>query len=269
MTHEGNERDTAMPSLDFDLEVAADDDQPGEVRLAALESVMDKAFLSSLVVLPTPGVDETERLFREHVQMFGRIRATAKRIVGGGDKGGKAAGGPVKIKALELKNFFDVFQETVQVIADEARDTPIPEEDDPADDDVDTPEGRAPGDPGGVAIRAAFLPWPRFRHPEESCCCLPLEPCGCGVVVKEFRGLQLRWRRRRITTVIEPWASRATIVFRWVWVLEWVPVQYIKTITTHCECHGTGKTDVGVRVVRDLPLLTFWRGYQACATAHH
>ena len=87
---------------------------------------------------------------------------------------------------------------------------------------------------------------------------MPVECGGCGVMIKEFRGWQLRWVLRRITRWVEPWSSRRRLVFRWVWVLEWVPAQLIKTITVRC-CSDRPTTHIQQRVVLDRALMNFWR----------
>lgn len=87
-------------------------------------------------------------------------------------------------------------------------------------------------------------------------------PCGgCAVVVKEFRGFHLRWVRRLITITIEPWTSRQRIIRKVVWVLEWVPVQMIKTITVKCCSEGKSKTHIEKKVIVDRELQNFWRHY--------
>ena len=46
---------SAMESLDLALKVAADDDQPDDLRDAAIDSILPKTFMSGLTILPTPG----------------------------------------------------------------------------------------------------------------------------------------------------------------------------------------------------------------------
>lgn len=253
--------ETAMKAVPYDMGLAADPGQPAELREAALLGIMAKIFLSQFVIMPTKGDEllrkETEQLFDGHLRMFRHVAEVAAEIIDDPD-----AGPGVKTSALELKNFFDVFLEAVQVIAEETRETPPP-------DHVPEPdEENGNGDGNGTfekPIRAAYLPWPRHRHAVEACCCLPVEAEGCGVVVKEFRGLQLVWRARLITRTIEPWTSRARIIRKIVWVLEWVPVQFIKTISV--DCHGQPR--IRTKTVRDHTLMTFWRGYEACGAGHH
>lgn len=244
--------ETAMAALRFDLQVAADAGQPDEVREAALDGIMGKAFLSQIMILPTQGKDvaeETGRLFQAHVALIGRIRGAMTRIVKASD-----AGAGVKTRALELKNFFDVFVEAAQVIAERTREEVPPKK---------VPEN-GDGAVVGTPIRAPYLTWPRHRHPAEACCCIEVGPEGCGVLVKEFRGVMLVWRARIITEWIEPWYSRRRLIKKIVWVLEWVPVQFIKKISVDCR----GEPQVEMRTVGDYALMNFWRGHEACGGGH-
>ena len=237
---------SAMESLELALKIAADDDQPDDLRDAAIDSILPKTFMSGLTILPTPGVNETKEIFDAQMKSYDGIRQTMARIVEG-----KKACGSTKVKALEVKSFFDAYKEAVGEIAQEAQETNVP-------------EGGGEGEDEGVAVRAAFFWFPRFGPSEEACCCMPVDCCGCGVTVKEFRGLQLIWRPRLITRTIEPWTSRARIIRKIVWVLEWVPVETIKTIIVSCERHGGHRTTVSQQVVRDSSLLTYWRHMEPC-----
>lgn len=242
---------TAMGALQYDLRVAAGREQPDELRCSAIDSILSKTFLSGLTILPTPEIEETNEIFQVEVKTYEHIRTTMQGIVDD-----TKTCGVVKVKALEVKNFFDVFQEAAGEIAEEARKTPLP-------------EGEGEGDDEGVAVRAAFFWFPFFGPTEESCCCMPVECCGCGVSIKEFRGIQLIWRPRLIVRWIEPWTSRARIVRKIVWVLEWVPVETIKTISVTCERHGGHETTVKSTVVRDSSLMTYWRPLVPCGHGHH
>lgn len=55
--------------------------------------------------------------------------------------------------------------------------------------------------------------------------------------------------------MVEPWFSRRRIINRFVWVIEWVPVEFIKTISTRC-CGDGPNTTVTTRTVLDRELLT-------------
>ena len=242
---------TAMEALNFDVKVACDHHQPEELRCAAIDSILSKTFLSGLTILPTPEVEGTAEIFKTEMETYENISGKMQGIVED-----KQTSGAVKVKALDVKNFFDVYQEAVGEIAEETRETPVP-------------EGQGEGDDEGVAVRAAFFWFPFFGPTQEACCCIPVDCCGCGVSIKELRGIQLIWRPRLIVRSIEPWTSRARIIRKIVWVLEWVPVETIKTISVTCERHGGHETTVKSTVVRDSSLMTYWRPLEPCGHGHH
>lgn len=253
---------TAMAALDYDLEKLADPRQPSEVHLAAVRAILEKTFLSSLVVLPTQGVEGTEELFDEFRTILERIARALSDFMDNIDSDGGSS--DARSEALGVKNFVDVFREVLDNIAEDAREfgedeiAQIVADRDPGDGLED------PGDPDvlrAVAIRAPFGQFPIVNRCVERSFSNAVECGGCAVIVKEFRGLQARWVLRRLTRVVEPWTSRARIINRWVWVIEFVPVEFIKTITVHC-CGKPGTTDVSKRVVLDRELLTFWRCYE-------
>ncbi len=237
---EGNVYRTAMKAFDFDLSLV-NVNQPPAVQREAVGSLLDKFFLSQFLILPTPGegFDETKRLFDEALQRLHK----ASEVLGGFLRG---AGDPeAEAGALQTKNFIDVFIEAAQELGDDVPNAPGGQ-DIPDDDDE------------GEAIRGPFVYFPRPGHCHEKSFSLEIECGGCGVVVKEFRGLQLRRRRLVLTRVIEPWFSRRRIIKFVVWVLEWVPAQLIKTISVRC-CGDHTKTHIEKKVVLDRELMTFWR----------
>jgi len=67
-----------------------------------------------------------------------------------------------------------------------------------------------------------------------------------------------------IARVIEPCFSRRLIIKVIVWVLDWVSVQVIKTITVSCK----GQSSVNIQTARECPQMTLWRGYHACDGGH-
>ena len=60
---------TAMRAFDFDLSLVNAKQSP-EVQREAVRSLLDKFFLSSILLLPSPGkaVEETQRLFKEALE---------------------------------------------------------------------------------------------------------------------------------------------------------------------------------------------------------
>lgn len=246
-------------ALDYDLAKVLDENQPPAVRKTAVRSVLEKFFLSGLFILPTDGVDETREIYDEQLGRLQAISGTLSELI---DAGGEGLD-KVRAEALTAKNFVDVFQETAQRIADESAAigadevARIIEDGDPGDglEDPDDPDVRR-----SIALRAPFTFFPLTSRCFERSFTSAVECGGCAVTVKEFRGLQARWVLRRITVVVEPWFSRARIVNRFVWVIEWVPVEFIKTIATKC-CGDTPRTTVSRQTVLDRQLQTFWRCY--------
>ena len=233
---------TAMRAFDFDLSMVTPN-QPPEVQRAAVAALLDKFFLSHITILPTPGeaLEETQRLFHETLERLQKASNVLTKFLRG-DGGDPEA----KAEALNVKNFIDVFIEAAQELADDIV-NPRDNED---------PAGAKGED--GVAIRGPFVYFPRPGPCHERSFALEVECGGCGTVVKEFRGLQLRRRRVVITRVIEPWFSRRRIIKIVVWVLEWVPAQMIKTISVRC-CGDHTKTHIDKQIVLDRELMTFWR----------
>lgn len=254
--------DTAMAALDYDLAKLADPRQPAQVHSTAVRAILEKALLSSLIVLPTQGVDETQELFEEFTGRLAAISGTLTEFIDAIDSGEDPYG--ARSDALSVKNFVDVLREVVDNIGAEAAEMGEDEikriitDRDPGDGLED------PGDPDvlrALSIRAPFGQFPLVNRCVERSFSEAVECGGCAVIVKEFRGLQARWVLRRLTRVVEPWTSRARIINRWVWVIEFVPVEFIKTITVHC-CGKPSTTDVSKTVVLDRELLTFWRCYE-------
>ncbi|MGI9596973.1 MAG: hypothetical protein ACR2QK_12480 [Acidimicrobiales bacterium] len=253
--------DTAMAALQYDLSKLTDPHPPSEVHLTAVRAVLEKSLLSSLVVLPTQGVDDTNELFERFV---GDLANTSGRLTEfidsiDSDEGSSEA----RSEALLAKNFIDVFREVVENIGAEAADigedeiARIVDERDPGDglEDPDDPDVLR-----ALPIRAPFGQFPLVNRCVERSFSNAVDCGGCAVIVKEFRGLQARWVLRRLTKVIEPWTSRARIINRWVWLIEFVPVEFIKTITVHC-CGKPSTTSVSKQIVLDRELMTFWRCY--------
>jgi hypothetical protein len=87
----------------------------------------------------------------------------------------------------------------------------------------------------------------------------PLAPGECAAVVKEIQGIKVVVTRRLIPIWVEPWFARARIVgFRSVWIWEFVPAEFIKTISV-CNNNGLLNTTVSTQVVLERELMHFWR----------
>ena len=224
---------TATRAFDFDLELV-NAKQPPEVQREAVRSLLDKFFLSSILLLPSPGkaVEETQRLFQEALERLHKTsQVLAQFLRGEGDP-------EANVEALRTKNFIDVFIEAAHELGNEVLQT----------------KGKVEEGP----IRGPFVYFPPPGPCHEQSFALQIECGGCGVVVKEFRGIQLIRRKVIATRVIEPYASRRRIITIVVWVLEWVPAQMIKTITVRC-CGDHTKTHIDKQVVLDRELMNFWR----------
>ena len=85
-----------------------------------------------------------------------------------------------------------------------------------------------------------------------------MAPGSCSVVLKEIQGVRAVIRPVLIPIWVEPWFARATIVgFQTVWVWEFIPAEFLKTIT-HCNQGGVIVSDVQIQTVLERELLQFW-----------
>lgn len=235
-----------LNSIKFDLDLMTQPNHGEAVYMAALDGIQSKVFASSLWILPTQGVEGTEELFRESQGALREVAAILERFI---RMDFQIECDNAKGRALTLRNFLETFREAADEMANEARERKIEERPEQPADINNLP---------GEAVRSAFVYFPHHGHCDEKAFSMDVECGGCGVVVKEFRGLQLYFVPRLITKTIEPWTSRQRIIRRIVWVLVWVPVQMIKTITVKC-CGDKPVTHIDKRVVRDHELMNFWR----------
>jgi hypothetical protein len=247
----------AMAAKDFDLDVMLQANSPDLQRAAAL-AYGEKKFLSGIVLfLPTKGLDETEKLFKHGIEDLLRDSQIFAKFIHSGEADGEA-----RSVALHWKNADDMIIETGRELADQTRGIPIDKNGNPKSDLIDLDDGLELGtDPNikaSAAVRGPFLYFPYHRACRENNFSQAVDCGGCATVIKEFRGLQLRRVLRRITKVIEPWFSRRRIIYQWVWVLEWVPVEVIKTITAKCCCDHE-RPHISKQVVLDRELINFWR----------
>ena len=74
----------AMKAFDFDLSLI-NANQSAEVQRAAVNSVLDKFFLSHIVILPTPGEDqdETQKLFDDALNRLDKASTVLERFLRG------------------------------------------------------------------------------------------------------------------------------------------------------------------------------------------
>ncbi len=113
--------------------------------------------------------------------------------------------------------------------------------------------------PFSVKLRSPFVPSRyTYKWEEDVLVTKPIAAGHCVVVFKETKGLMLRLRFLRLTTVRDPWATpmlaRGTQVP--IWVLEWVPSEYVKEWNICNSGKHIDKT-VTQRVVQDNPLNFF------------
>ena len=90
----------------------------------------------------------------------------------------------------------------------------------------------------------------------------------CAVVLKEIQGVKAVVRPVLIPIWVEPWYARATIVgFKTVWIWEFVPAEFLKTIS-YCNSFGTLTTNVEIQTVLERQLLHFWSFMRQDVTLH-
>jgi hypothetical protein len=119
-------------------------------------------------------------------------------------------------------------------------------------------------------IRSPFFLLPRLTTSPDEEVILPgvVGPDQCGVVVKEMQGLKAVATPRVIPIWVEPWFARRTLVgFRTIWVWEFVPAEFIKTISFCNVPKDPNDPSAGRRIdvqvqtqlILERQLLHFWR----------
>lgn len=238
---------TGMDAGEFDMQIALNPDSPAALQLEAISSLLDKFFLSQLMILPTPHEDpavakESRQLFDAAMsKLLNWSKQLGEYIQRGSAKGEQNEA--AKVEALRVKNFLDVFAESAGELARDILEAP-----------TTTAIEQGP-------IRAPFVHFPSIGGYHEHSFHSAVECGGCAVVIKEFRGLKLYRVKKIITRIIEPWTSRQRIINKEIWVLEWRPAQYIKTITVKC-CGDHPTTEISHTQVVDEGLPCFWRNYR-------
>lgn len=257
--------------------IMTDPDRGEELHLRAIDQGMEAIYMSNLVPLPTAGVDEAGQFFdvffdleqqleaglRTHVETVGNDRTTAA--------------------ALDALNFVQVATEAMQVVgAETAQCDPNNPEECEKIADTDMPGGmeivddRGRGGPPGREDRAGSHFVRRVRSPffvghgltgrddipEKVITPGALARGDCAPVVKEAKGIVAIVRPIVVPIWVEPWFARARIVgFRTIWVWEFVPAEFIKTIT-YCNEGGEVSKDVHNQVVLERELMHFWRFFR-------
>ena len=119
---------------------------------------------------------------------------------------------------------------------------------------------------GGLGARLVGSPFPFFApgfrfdggH-EETIVTEALADGEMAVVLKEIRGVVAQVRPIQVPIWREPWFSRRAIIgYRTIWVWEFLPAEFIKTISM-TNNGGTLSTNIQQHVVIDRGLVHFWR----------
>lgn len=236
----------------------------------AIEQLMEALFVSNVVPLPTntngdPN-DPDEQDFQEHQQDLDRaIEALTKHV-----NSSKVGTDGSKADAADARNFLQLTQEALQAIAAQTAHC------DPGDGTNLQGEGcqllEADDEGGngvdqildGIFSRQVRSPFPIFTtgslEPNEVVITTgPLADGECSGTIKEFFGIKAVVTAREIPIWVEPWFARARIVgTKTVFALEFVPAEYIKTISV-CNNGGSLQTSVDAVTVHDRGLMHFWR----------
>jgi hypothetical protein len=224
----------------------------------AIDEAMEAIYTSNLIVLPTANQPEAGQSFQEHSQMAqDAIDALTQHVQGAGT-------GQTKSDAAEARNFIQLTEEAMQAVGQQT-------------------QGCSPTNPTGAGcqlllqgeesavdsavsgfqrqVRSPFFLNVPSREPEEAVI-LPgtLRKGECAPVVKETRGIQAVVRPTVVPIWVNPWFARATVVgSATVWVLEFVPAEFVKTIT-YCNVTGAAlKQSFSTKIVRDRPEMSLWR----------
>jgi hypothetical protein len=247
--------DEAMGSIDLNFEILLNKTNPLEAQLAAARGLEAKMYAGGWVtpVGENPVVKEILAETLQRLEKHSQTVRDASRIVPG----------PVAEILFGVRDTLEFVREIIPelnlLVAGAQPDAQgnLP----PGTDLTQFNDGKEPPDPDIKASRAVnglFPHFPPLGGCVERSFPLAVECGGCGVVIKEFRGLQLRLVLRLVRIWVEPWFSRRRIINTWVWVIEWVPVEVIKTISVKCGCDDGG-TKVTKTTVLDRELISFWR----------
>ena len=236
----------------------------------AIDQVMESLFLSNLVPLPTntdgDQQDPDEQDFGEFQgRMDEAIEALRKHI-----NSSTTGTDQTKADAAEARNFLQLVQEATQVIAGQ---TAFCDPTDPGNLTGNGCQFLEADDEGGSRVddvlsdvfsRQVRSPFPIFTRggfePNEVVIDIPALSDGqCAAAVKEFFGVKAVVTAREIPIWVEPWFARARIVgTKTVFALEFIPAEYIKTISV-CNNAGSIETNVNAVTVHDRGLSHFWK----------
>lgn len=226
----------------------------------AVDQAMEALFTSNLVILPTAGTPDEDLIVQEHDQMLqDAINALNQHVTD------PLVGTPgSKDPAWEARNFLQLMQEALQVVGQQTAACDPQNLRDPLCQQL------LADDEGGVDVDGVFPGFSRqVRSPffigqqsdviqEEIIVPGVIGLDDCAVILKEIQGVKAVVRKKLIPIWVEPWFSRATIVgFREVWVWEFIPAEFLKTIS-YCNQGGTVVQNVDIVIVLERELLHFW-----------
>lgn len=192
-------------------------------------------------VLPTPGVQETQAMSATAVREFGASTEAIEAAL-------KEATGEAAVALLDVKLTIESMVDLVQTVGKWTANA------EPGTEQAKLLEGRQ--------IRRAFpvLPLPFLKGPEEVVTSDVIGVKECMVVVKEIQGLKLRLRAILLPVWVEPWYARRKIVgWKVVWILEFVPAQFIKRVVTCNDGENKIRPQTLTEVIEHPELLDFWR----------
>jgi len=238
----------------------------------AIDEMMEALFVSNLVILPSAddaGVPEpeTDQNFEDHLaRMDEAINALNEHIQTGGSKAETTA------DAADARNFLQLTREALQVIGGQTAHCDPEDQvtgsgcqflqaDDEGGAEVDLPLSFTIG-PFGFEreVRSPFFYGIPQADPQENIIVPgPLASGECVPIVKETQGVKVVVRPVLIPIWVEPWFARASIVgFQTIWVWEFVPAEYIKTIS-YCNAAGAITQDIDQKIVLDRGLMHMWK----------
>ena len=273
--------DVMQLKLNQAIQILSTPNRPEQIYLDAIDQGMETLFMSNLVILPTQGDTEANAFFDVFLTMSTQFTQSLDKHVDGVGPTNRTVAGlgtpASKAAAFEARNFLNVTREAMQVIGQQTN----------ACDPSDRITGNGcqflqANDEGGNVVdtvlgqffsREVRSPFPVIFSsgsviPDEQVILTdPLRPGECAAVVKEIQGIKVVVTPRLIPIWVEPWFARARIVgFRTVWTWEFVPAEFIKTISV-CNVNGTVTTNVSTQVVLERELMHFWRFFHKDVTA--
>jgi hypothetical protein len=241
--------------------------------LHAIDEGMEAIYTSNLVVLPTAQDPDAGDLFGMHQQMAQQLINSLTRHVNGTDAQNRTVRGlgtpGSQTAAGDARNFIQVTQEAMQVIGEQTNNCNPQDQqtgagcqllraDDEGGNVVDTVLGN-------LFSRQVRSPFPLIigstsAIPDEQVILTdPLDDGQCAAVVKEIQGIKIVVTPRLVPIWVEPWFARARVVgVKTVWVWEFVPAEFIKTISV-CNDSGSLTTTASTQVILERELLHFWR----------